>query len=281
MAYLVVVLLAMSTLVACGGDPAASSSAAAPPGHAGGEENEFVLRDSDRAARGRGESPSRIEATRTEAAVRFIVVDRDDGPLRGIVISLTAPDGTRYYTGETDAKGYAEVLVPVGRKYDLVYLSLGRREVSAQVEVSGEPKQNITLTLRYKRHEPPKAEPGAAPVAAPAAAPRFVLDGIYFDTGQAALREASFARLDSVVEYMTHRRSARIEISGHTDNVGDPRLNKRLSEQRAQACRDYLIEKGIDGSRIVAVGYGDERPAASNDTEQDRQKNRRIEATEL
>ena len=80
---------------------------------------------------------------------------------------------------------------------------------------------------------------------------------------------------------MKHKPNSRIEISGHTDNVGKPETNKALSERRAQACREYLIKQGIDGSRIVAVGYGDSQPIASNDTPKGRQANRRIEATEL
>jgi outer membrane protein OmpA-like peptidoglycan-associated protein len=108
-----------------------------------------------------------------------------------------------------------------------------------------------------------------------------VLGGITFDTGKATIRSESFPRLDSVVEYMTHKKSSRIEISGHTDNVGNPKANKTLSQKRAQACRDYLISKGIDGSRLQAIGHGDERPIAPNDTDDGRQRNRRIEATEL
>ena len=88
-------------------------------------------------------------------------------------------------------------------------------------------------------------------------------------------------RLDHVYEYLAHKRSARIEISGHTDNVGNPKANKDLSQRRAQACRDYLVGKGIDAARIVAVGKGDEAPVAPNDTEEGRRQNRRIEATEL
>jgi outer membrane protein OmpA-like peptidoglycan-associated protein len=80
---------------------------------------------------------------------------------------------------------------------------------------------------------------------------------------------------------MTYTKSSRIEISGHTDNAGNPKTNQKLSEKRAQACRDYLISKGIDGSRIEAVGYGDQRPVAPNDSEDGRQQNRRIEAREL
>ena len=79
------------------------------------------------------------------------MIDKDKGPVKGVVISLTAPSGNKYYTEETDAEGYAEVLVPVGQKYELTYLSLGRRDIAATVTVTNEPKQNVKLTLRYKR----------------------------------------------------------------------------------------------------------------------------------
>jgi outer membrane protein OmpA-like peptidoglycan-associated protein len=213
-----------------------------------------------------GVNPSRIKPTHTEAALKFTVVDKDKGPIPGVVISLTSPKGKTYYTDETDAKGYTEVLVPVGRKYDLVYLSLGRRKIAARVPVSKKPRQTVRLTLRYKRWEKP---------------PQFVLRGVEFDTGKATIRPESYPRLDLVVEYMKHKKSARIEISGHTDNVGNRKRNKALSRRRAQACRKYLISKGIAGSRIRAVGHGDERPIASNSTDDGRQKNRRIEAKEL
>ena len=80
---------------------------------------------------------------------------------------------------------------------------------------------------------------------------------------------------------MKRRKSAVVEISGHTDNVGNAKKNKALSMKRAQACRDYLISKGIEGNRITAVGYGGERPTVPNDTDENRQKNRRIEVVEL
>jgi outer membrane protein OmpA-like peptidoglycan-associated protein len=80
---------------------------------------------------------------------------------------------------------------------------------------------------------------------------------------------------------MMHRTSARIRVSGHTDNLGNPKKNQALSEARAKSVRDYLMARGIDGSRIEAVGYGDQQPVASNDTEEGRQQNRRIEAIEL
>jgi len=240
---------------------------------------EFELSGSESARAAKGATASKIKATRTEAAMKFVVVDKDKGAVTGIVISLTAPDGKKFYTEETDSAGYAEVLVPIAQKYELVYLSLGRRDISAAVTVTNEPNQNVKLTLRYKR-------PAVAPqintgTPLPPGAPRFVLNGVNFDTAKATIRQESFPRLDGVVEFMSHKKSARVEISGHTDNVGNAKANKALSEARAKACRDYLISKGIEANRIVAVGYGDERPVAANDTDAGRQQNRRIEANEL
>jgi outer membrane protein OmpA-like peptidoglycan-associated protein len=211
---------------------------------------------------------SKIAATRTEAALKFFVLEKEKGPVKGVVIRLTTPAGAKYYTDETDDDGYAEVLVPVGQKYEITYLSLGlaRGDIAATETVSSEPKQTIKLTLRYKRLPPP---------------PPFVLTGVNFDTGKATLRPESETRLDVVVDFMRHKKSARVEISGHTDNVGNARTNKALSAKRAEACRSYLISKGIEGSRITAVGHGAERPLAPNDSEENRGKNRRIEVVEL
>jgi outer membrane protein OmpA-like peptidoglycan-associated protein len=226
---------------------------------------EFQLRDSDAAKGAHGATKSKIVPTKTEAAMKFFVIDKDKGPVKGVVICLTAPASAKSCTDETDAEGYAEVLVPVGRKYDVSYLSLGGGDVETTVSVTNEPKQNIKLTLRYKGR-PPRTP--------------FVLKGVNFDTGTANIRSESLSRLDIVVDFMKHRKSATVEISGHTDNVGSAKTNKTLSMKRAQACRAHLISNGIDGKRITAVGYGGERPVAPNDTDENRQKNRRIEVVE-
>lgn len=273
-------------LLACGGSKPAESPADAqdtdepsaapsdssteePGAEAGSDENRFQLNDSDSAGNAHGASESKIKATKTEAALKFVVVNKDKGVIPGIVIALTAPDGKKFFAPETDAAGYTEVLVPVGKDYELTFLSLGRREIAAKVNVEDLPNQNIKLTLRYKRHMPPGPET------------KVVLSGVNFDTGKAVIRPESLPRLDEVVEYLVRKPKVRIEISGHTDNVGKAATNKALSQRRADACRDYLVQKGIARDRIEAVGYGDERPIASNEQEDGRQKNRRIEANEL
>lgn len=266
-----------------GGDATATGDAAAAPDQPGRktrDSGEFAINQADASSR---PTNAKLKATDTQAAVRFFVIDKDKGPIPGIVISLTAPTGEKYYTAETDAAGFTEVLVPIGAKYDLVYLSLGRRDIAAQVAVADTPRLNLKLTLRYQREDlvaPPVLATPDEPAPSEPPAPRFVLQGVQFDTGKATLTADSHARLDSIVEYLTHKPSATIEVSGHTDNVGGNKKNKKLSQQRADAVRDYLVAKGIDPGRIKAVGYGDERPIASNDTPEGRQQNRRIEAME-
>ena len=237
----------------------AGASGAADGGRPPSDAGEFQINQADKSSR---PTQAKLKATDTEAAVRFFVIDKQKGPIEGIVISLTSPTGKTYYTEETDKEGFAELLVPIGQTYDLVYLSLGRRNVAAKVQVKNEPRLNLKLTMRYELEEPRKA---------------FVLD-VQFATGKATLTPDSFARLDTVVEYLAHRKRAQLEISGHTDTTGKKAANKKLSQGRADAVRDYLVSKGIDGARIKAVGYGDEKPVAPNDTAEGRQKNRRIEA---
>jgi cytochrome c oxidase subunit II len=103
------------------------------------------------------------------------------------------------------------------------------------------------------------------------------LDYIQFETGSARLTANSKYELDNLIELLSTNTSMRVEISGHTDNTGDPAANLSLSNDRAAAVRDYLINKGIDAARMVAAGYGQTRPIDTNDTEEGRQKNRRTE----
>ncbi len=107
------------------------------------------------------------------------------------------------------------------------------------------------------------------------------LNNIFFETAKAELRPESFAELDRVVELLKDKPTMEIEIAGHTDNVGTGALNKQLSEARAKAVESYLKSKGIAAKRMITKGYGDSKPVASNDTEEGKQQNRRVEFTIL
>lgn len=120
-----------------------------------------------------------------------------------------------------------------------------------------------------------------SPISAEACETRFSVistaQAIYFKTGSAELDEASAPILNSVADIAGRCPEAKIEVTGHTDSVGSRDKNRQLSESRARSVVDYLTERGVARARIAARGFGDTRPVASNDTEANRAKNRRIE----
>lgn len=103
------------------------------------------------------------------------------------------------------------------------------------------------------------------------------LNNILFDQGKSTLRSESFIALDKLVALMKSNDKMEIELSGHTSSEGDIKLNRSLSYQRVVACKQYLLTKGIDGGRILTVGFGPDKPVAPNDNESNRAKNRRVE----
>lgn len=104
-----------------------------------------------------------------------------------------------------------------------------------------------------------------------------VLKNIFFETGSSKLLKESFAELNTLIVLLMENPGLRVEIGGHTDNVGNAEYNMTLSQQRADAVKNYLVEKGIAANRLVSKGYGFSNPIADNDTEQNRAKNRRTE----
>ena len=104
------------------------------------------------------------------------------------------------------------------------------------------------------------------------------LRGIYFDFNKATIKPESYPVLDSAAKILIDNPKIIVEIQGHTDNIGSEEYNKKLSLKRAQAVVNYFVQKhGIDIKRLRAVGYGEEKPIASNDTEEGRALNRRVE----
>lgn len=104
-----------------------------------------------------------------------------------------------------------------------------------------------------------------------------VLNNIFFDVDKYALKTKSASELNNIVRFMRSNPTVKIEIGGHTDNSGSREYNLQLSEKRARSVYEYLIEKGIDQKRLALKGYGQDRPVGSNDTEDGRRQNRRIE----
>ena len=105
----------------------------------------------------------------------------------------------------------------------------------------------------------------------------FVLEGVNFESGKATITQDSYISLMKVVDIMETFQEATFEIVGHTDNVGRKETNMQLSADRAASVKNFLVEKGINESRITTKGMGDSQPVATNKTPEGRAQNRRIE----
>ena len=100
---------------------------------------------------------------------------------------------------------------------------------------------------------------------------------IYFDQSDCIIKPDLKPRLDAVVQWLKQYSDIRVRIVGHTDDVGDPKLNEILSELRAKAVYNYLYNKGIPENRLLYAGYGGKYPVRPNDIEANKSMNRRVE----
>lgn len=105
----------------------------------------------------------------------------------------------------------------------------------------------------------------------------FIVNNIEFETGSAKIRNSSYPELDEIADYLISNPAKKLEISGHSDNVGQASANLLLSQKRAKSVAAYFMSKGVPASRLTHQGYGQTKPKASNDTTQGKQRNRRVE----
>ncbi len=124
-----------------------------------------------------------------------------------------------------------------------------------------------------ENHGCPKIEEAAKEIL------KTAFDNLEFGTGNAVIKEASHKSLDDLAGLLLKKKDWKLQIAGHTDNVGNDQVNLILSKKRAEAVRDYLVSKGVPADRIRTLFFGETQPIASNDTEEGRQKNRRVEMT--
>jgi OOP family OmpA-OmpF porin len=198
--------------------------------------------------------------TLTQALLKVVVVNDKGKPQVDQAVSFISVKDSKTYSGTTGADGKFAILVPPGQKYKVKYKVFTTVESDLLLDM---PTMAGAYTMDYKiTITPPK---------------NFTLDNVFFDSGKATLRAESNKELNELAEYMSLKKTLVIEIAGHTDNVGAPEANQKLSEDRANAVKQYLVKKGIAAERIVAKGYGDSEPVADNNTASGKQQNRRTE----
>ncbi len=161
------------------------------------------------------------------------------------------------YKANTDASGKFEVLIPVSGTYSLRYKKFTTDVDYTKMNVPADKEATYEVEIKI---DPPKD---------------FVLENVYFETGKSNLKANSFKALDDLVEILKIKSTMVVEIQGHTDNVGKDEDNLKLSQERADAVRKYLISKGITEARVSAKGYGPTMPVADNGTDTGKAKNRR------
>jgi len=103
------------------------------------------------------------------------------------------------------------------------------------------------------------------------------LNNVFFDAGLSTLQRESFGELNNLAAMMKHNPTIQIELAGHTDNKGTAEVLQKLSEDRVETVKNYLVQKGISADRITGYGYGATKPVAPSDTEENSLKNRRVE----
>jgi outer membrane protein OmpA-like peptidoglycan-associated protein len=137
----------------------------------------------------------------------------------------------------------------------------------------------IPTPIEKKQAIPPKAKP-TPPTPKPkinlATATQYSPQNVHFEKSTAKLLADSYTELDLVAEMLKKYPRKKITVEGHTDYIGDSLLNQRLSEERAQAVANYLIQKGISEKRITVKGYGGSRPLSQDDSPEAHAKNRRV-----
>lgn len=194
-----------------------------------------------------------------------VIDNRTGKPVQARIVYENLADGTEVGTAQTDPRtGEYKIVLPKGIKYGVRALA---KDFIAE-------SQSIDLTEVKDFKEMPGTNLTMIPIIENEVG---VLYNIFFDTGKTELRPESNAELDRMVLTFNENPGLVLEIGGHTDNVGSDASNLKLSQDRADSVREYFIGKGIEPDRVQSKGYGEARPKSTNDTEEGRQINRRVE----
>ena len=200
--------------------------------------------------------------------VKGKLIDSKTGePIEARIVYERLSDGQELGATTSNAEtGEYELMLPAGQMYGIRAEADGFIAESANIDLTNYDPDNDSSTARKDL----KLAPIEKEVVV-------VLNNIFFDFDKATLRKESYPELNRVSEVLSDNQKIRIELAGHTDNVGTEQYNMGLSKRRAQSVADYLIGKGIAQNRLEVTYFGETKPVESNETSEGRQKNRRVE----
>ena len=199
-----------------------------------------------------------------DAPVDVTIKDYKGNALPNEIIVFRSEKTKKEYQGMSQDNGAFTTRLPAGDKYEIFVLGFQDSTSQNPLNIPGlGPNQSYKKAFKVDiLFQPAKT---------------FILEDVNYETGKAVLKPESFPALDELVALLVRKDDERIEIGGHTDNVGKPAKNQLLSMDRAKSVMAYVISKGIDPNRLVAKGYGQTVPIASNKTAAGKAQNRRTE----
>lgn len=204
-----------------------------------------------------------ILLAQTTAKINVLVTNFNQQPISKDKIVFVGQSTKKTITKLTDAHGKFTVELPAGETYEIQIDVLGQELDYNTVEIPTLPEgaefETMELQILYEMPS------------------EIILSDLHFKTGSAEIEASSKKVLDQLADYLKRKPTLTIEVVGHTDNVGDDAANLKLSQQRADAVKRYLISKGITTGRIKTKGMGETKPIASNDSDEGRAENRRTE----
>jgi OOP family OmpA-OmpF porin len=205
-----------------------------------------------------------LESTDSLALVTFKVTDFDDVAEAEAIINIDNTENNFTKKAIADVEGKFMILLPEGIPFNITVDKFGKNFnfgklliPKADGNTEFEQKLQIKVVTRYLG--------------------TYTLENVNFETGKADIKPQAKAALDNLLKQLKESITMKVEIAGHTDNVGDDDKNMTLSQKRADAVKTYLTTRGINPTRIIAKGYGEVKPIADNNTVEGKAKNRRTE----
>ncbi len=195
------------------------------------------------------------------------VTDTSGKPMQASVVWENLSSGQTIGKMSSEPKtGFYTIALPLNKNYGIYVTKDRYYPVSANINLKKNP-DSLQMRLDFTLYSINEIKDGMS----------IPLNNLFFDFDRANLKKESYPELNRLADFLKQYPDLKIEVSGHTDSIGDVAYNKKLSQKRAEAVKQYLISRGCNPAQINAVGYGSEKPLESNETAEGRRKNRRVE----